>query len=266
MIDEPPLSSPAAPFQPIDRDHMLGLEKGLAVIACFDGDHPRLTIADVARMTGLTRATARRCLITLSRLGYAATDGRLFTLTPRVLRLGYAYLSSTPLTAMLQSALERLSEQIGESASASVLDGSEIVYVARAATKRIMSVGLAIGARLPAHCTSMGRVLLAALPEDEARRRIEATPRPALTARTVTDVGAIMARLAAARADGYAIIDQELEIGLASVAVPVIDRAGRTLAAINVGTQAARFPADLLRTEFLPRLQQVQADLSRIIA
>ncbi len=259
------MDQPTPPFRQIDRDHMLGLEKGLAVIACFDGGHPRLTIADVARMTGLTRATARRCLITLARIGYAETDGRFFALTPRVLRLGYAYLSSTPLTAVLQSALERLSEEIGESSSASILDGREIVYVARAATKRIMSVGLAIGARLPATCTSMGRVLLAALPEDEARRRVEASDRRALTSRTVTDVEAIMALIAAARTDGHAIIDQELEVGLTSIAVPVVDRAGRTLAAINIGTQAARFPPDLLQSGLLPKLVAVQADLARIL-
>ena len=132
------MDTPADSFRQIDRDHMLGLEKGLAVIACFDARHQRLTIADVARMTGLTRATARRCLITLARIGYAETDGKFFQLTPRVLKLGYAYLSSTPLTAILQNALERLSESIGESCSASILDGDEIVYVARAATKRIM--------------------------------------------------------------------------------------------------------------------------------
>lgn len=261
----PSSDPPAVPFRQIDRDHMLGLEKGLACIACFDGTHPRLTIADVARMTGLTRATARRCLITLVRIGYAETDGRFFTLTPRVLKLGYAYLAATPLTAVLQSALERLSETIGESSSASILDGGEIVYVARAATKRIMSVGLAVGARLPAYCTSMGRVLLAALPEAEARALVEAADRRALTARTVTGVEAIMARLARARAEGHAVIDQELEIGLTSIAVPVADRAGRVLAAINIGTQAARFPPEALVREFLPRLQSVQADLARVL-
>ncbi len=259
------MNQPAQPFRQIDRDHMLGLEKGLAVIACFDAAHPRLTIADVARMTGLTRATARRCLITLARIGYAETDGRLFALTPRVLRLGYAYLSSTPLTTILQSALERLSEEIGESSSASILDGSEIVYVARAATRRIMSVGLSVGARLPAFCTSMGRVLLAALPDEEARRRIEATPRVPRTGRTVTDAGALMALLGGIRRDGHAIIDQELEIGLASIAVPVFDIRGRTLASINVGAQATRFPPELLVRDLLPKLKAVQADLARIV-
>lgn len=259
------MDATAAPFRQIDRDHMLGLEKGLAVIACFDGGHQRLTIADVARMTGLSRATARRCLITLHRIGYAETDGRFFTLTPRVLKLGYAYLSSTPLTTILQSALERLSEAIGESSSGSILDGDDIVYVARAVTKRIMSVGLAVGARLPAFCTSMGRILLAALPEDEALKRVEASPRSARTAKTVTATGDIMQRLAAARRDGYAIIDQELEIGLTSIAVPVFDTRGRVLAAINVGTQATRFPPDLLVRDLLPRLKAVQADLQRIL-
>ena len=244
---------------------MLGLEKGLAVIACFDAGHPRLTIADVARMTGLSRATARRCLITLARIGYAETDGRHFALTPRVLQLGYAYLSSTPLTAVLQNALERLSEEIGESSSASLLDGRDIVYVARAATKRIMSVGLSVGSRLPAYCTSMGRVLLAALPEDEARRRVEASDRRALTRATATTVEAFMARVAAARTAGYAVIDQELEVGLTSIAVPVIDREGKVVAAINVGTQATRFPPGIIVAEILPKLLKVQAELARIV-
>ena len=244
---------------------MLGLEKGLAVIACFDAGHPRLTIADVARMTGLSRATARRCLITLARIGYAETDGRHFALTPRVLQLGYAYLSSTPLTAVMQNALERLSEEIGESSSASLLDGRDIVYVARAATKRIMSVGLSVGSRLPAYCTSMGRVLLAALPEDEARRRVEASDRRALTRATATSVEAIMARVAAARTAGYAVIDQELEVGLTSIAVPVIDREGKVVAAINVGTQATRFPPGIIVAEILPKLLKVQAELARIV-
>jgi IclR family pca regulon transcriptional regulator len=255
----------AAPFRQIDRDHMLGLEKGLAVIACFDAGHPRLTIADVARMTGLSRATARRCLITLARIGYAETDGRHFALTPRVLQLGYAYLSSTPLTAVLQNALERLSEEIGESSSASLLDGRDIVYVARAATKRIMSVGLSVGSRLPAYCTSMGRVLLAALPEHEARRRVEASDRRALTRATATSVEAVMARVAAARTAGYAVIDQELEVGLTSIAVPVIDREGKVVAAINVGTQATRFPPGIIVAEILPKLLKVQAELARIV-
>lgn len=244
---------------------MLGLEKGLAVIACFDGRNTRLTIADVARMTGLSRATARRCLITLARIGYAETDGRHFTLTPRVLQLGYAYLSSTPLTAVLQNALERLSEEIGESSSASLLDGRDIVYVARAATKRIMSVGLSVGSRLPAYCTSMGRVLLAALPEEEARRRVEASDRRPLTRATATTVEAVMARVAAARAAGYAVIDQELEVGLTSIAVPVIDREGKVVAAINVGTQATRFPPGVIVAEILPKLLAVQGELARIV-
>jgi len=182
-----------------------------------------------------------------------------------VLRLGYAYLSSTPLTTILQSALERLSEEIGESSSASILDGSEIVYVARAATRRIMSVGLSVGARLPAFCTSMGRVLLAALPDEEARRRVEAMPRAPRTGRTVTDADTIMRLLDGIRRDGHAIIDQELEIGLTSIAVPVFDIRGRTLAAINVGTQATRFPPDLLVRDLLPKLKAVQADLARIV-
>ena len=137
--------------------------------------------------------------------------------------------------------------------------------MARAATKRIMSIGLSVGARLPAFCTSMGRVLLAALPEEEARARIQASPRRTLTGKTVTDIDQIMELLAAARTEGHAIVDQELEIGLTSIAVPVIDARGRTLAAINIGTQATRFPPDLLARDLLPKLKAAQAELSRIV-
>src|SRR5262245_59608499 len=151
-----------------DRDFILGLKKGLAVIECFDDEHERLTSADVAAKTGLSRAAARRCLLTLHKLGYANYDGKLFMLAPRVMRLGYAYLLSASLPQLLQPFLEHLSEQVHESSSAAILEGEEIVYLARAATRRIMSSGLCIGTRLPTYCTSMGRVLLAGLPPGEA--------------------------------------------------------------------------------------------------
>ena len=156
--------------------------KGLQVLECFGADHPRLSITDVARMTGLDRATARRCLLTLHGLGYAGYDGKFFTLTPKVLRLGMGALAALPLPQIVQPWLDQLSEKIGQSCSVSILDGTEIVYMARAAQRRVMSIGLMPGSRLPAHCTSMGRVLLAALPETEARAVVAASD---LTPRTV---------------------------------------------------------------------------------
>src|SRR5581483_3821924 len=160
-----------------DRNFMAGFGKGLAVIECFDDRHPNLTIAQVAQRTGLSRAAARRCLLTLQRLGYASFNHKFFTLTPRVLRLGYAYLSATDLPQLIQPFLERLSEELQESCSATVLDGDEIVYIARSAKKRVMSVSLGVASRLPAFCTSMGRVLLAALEPDDAIKRLAATER-----------------------------------------------------------------------------------------
>ena len=167
-------------------DFIAGLSKGLGVIECFDDEHAQLTIAGVASKTGLSRAAARRCLLTLQQLGYVDYDSNLFRLTPRVLRLGYAYIASSELPQIIQPHLERLSGQIRESCSASILDGGEILYVARAATKRIMSVSLGVGTRLPAYCTSMGRVLLAALEPDEAAKRIAGFRRTQFTPHTRT--------------------------------------------------------------------------------
>ncbi|MGL4974393.1 MAG: IclR family transcriptional regulator domain-containing protein, partial [Bosea sp. (in: a-proteobacteria)] len=208
----------AGQSQVAERDLMAGLEKGLAVIACFDGAHQQLTIAEVSAMTGLSRAAARRCLLTLTASHYATYDGKFFRLTARVLRLGYAYLASSPLPQILQPFLEQLSEETHESASASILEGHEIIYIARSAQKRIMSVGLSIGARLPAYCTSMGRMLLSALPAEEARQRVLAARPVPLTGHTLTETGAVMARVHQAAAQGWALVDQELEIGLISIA------------------------------------------------
>ncbi len=248
-----------------DPNFVAGLQKGLAVMECFDDEHERLTIAEIARMTGLSRAAVRRCLLTLQALGYAGLDGKFFTLKPRILKLGYAYLSSTALPQLLQPFLEEVSEATHESCSASLLDGEEIVYIARAATKRIMSVGLSVGSRLPAFCTSMGRVLLAALPPDEARARLAGAERRRLTPLTRTAVEELLAILDKVRGAGYAINDQELEMGLASIAVPVVNAAGRTVAAINLGAQAARVTAGELAERFLPRLLNAQASLRPLI-
>ena len=249
-----------------ERDLMGGLAKGLAVIESFCADRPRQTISQVSAMSGLDRATARRCLLTLAHHGYAEHDGKFFTLTPRVLRLGTACLAAMPLPQRVQPVLDALSERIGESTSVSILDGAEIVYVARASQRRVMSIALMPGSRLPAYCTSMGRVLLAALPEAEAAARLGPGPLPARTPRTLTDPAAILAELSRVRAQGYALIDQEVEAGLCSIAVPVRDAQGRVVAALNVGLSAGRAPAADLPALFLPALAAVQRDLRGLLA
>jgi IclR family pca regulon transcriptional regulator len=229
--------------------------RGLAVIRAFDAGHEALSLADISRSTGLPRATVRRSLLTLQVLGYATSDGKLFRLTPRILALGYAYLASTPLTRVLQPVLEEVSGRIHESCSASTLDDTEIVYVARSATKRIMSVGLAVGSRLPAYCTSMGRVLLAAEPRERAREIIARSAIRKLTAHTLTDPAALEAELDKVAEQGFCVVDQELEVGLRSIAVPIRSAAGHVLAAMNVSAQAGRVSAADLVATVLPVLR-----------
>lgn len=248
-----------------ERDVMSGLAKGLAVIETFGADTPRQSIAQVSAASGLDRATARRCLLTLAQQGYASWDGKYFTLTPRVLRLGTACLAAMPLPQLVQPLLDSLSDRIGESSSVSILDGDEIVYIARAAQQKVMSIALMPGSRLPAHCTSMGRVLLAALPEAQARALLGPGPLPARTPQTLTDPQAVMAELARIRAQGHAVNDQEIETGLRSIAVPVLDAHSRTVAAMNIGVSSARATPDEMRTRFLPALQDMQDSLRRML-
>ncbi|WP_334192905.1 IclR family transcriptional regulator [Pararhodobacter sp.] len=248
-----------------ERDLMGGLAKGLRVIETFTAERPRQSISEVSAACGMDRATVRRCLLTLAQEGYADYDGKFFTLTPRVLRLGTACLATMPLPQIVQPMLDALSEAIGESSSVSILDGDEIVYVARAAQRRVMSIALMPGSRLPAFCTSMGRVLLAARPEAEVRALLEATPLPARTPKTLTDPGAILAELARVKAQGYAVIDEEVELGLRSIAVPLVSARGRTIAALNVGLAASRMEAGALAGHFLPALQEVQVRLKGLL-
>lgn len=259
-------SEPAKESMPTPRetDQMGGFAKGLLVIEAFGHGVEGLTLADVARLTGLDRATARRCVLTLVNAGYAVAENRHFRLTPRILRLSQAYLAA-PLPRLLQPSLETLAEKLHESSSACVLDGTEIVYIARAAQHRVMSIGLTTGSRLPAFCTSMGRALLASLPPSQAREILEASDRTPRTKRTITDIDKLMAKLEEVRRLGYAMIDQELEIGLRSLAVPVRNTQGRVVAAINVGMQATRATPEQLRADFLPHLLKAQAHLAEII-
>jgi len=244
-----------------DRDFVASLEKGLLVIEAFDASRPRLTLSDVSRITGITRAAARRYLRTLTRLNYADFDGRYFSLSPRILRLGYAYLSSTALPTRLQPYLERISEETGESSSAAVLDGDEIVYIARAATRRIMSIGLGVGSRLPAYCTSLGRAILAyQSPEtlEAYLKRVRLEPR---TPKTITDRDALRDVLEATRRQGYAMVNEELELGLRSIAVPLVQKNGQVSIALNISAQAARVPAAEMEERFLPALRSASEAL-----
>ncbi|MBM1175017.1 IclR family transcriptional regulator [Microvirga arabica] len=244
-----------------DRDFVASLEKGLLVIEAFDVSRPRLTLSDVSKLTGITRAAARRYLLTLTKLGYAEFDGRYFSLTPRILRLGYAYLSSASLSAQVQPLLERISEETGESSSAAVLDGDDIVYIARSATRRIMSIGLGVGSRLPAHCTALGRAILAYQPEDALRAYMQRVRLEARTPKTITDKAAFQSALDATRAQGYAIVNEELEYGLRSIAVPVVQKNGRVTLALNLSAQAGRISAEEMEERFLPLLKSASETL-----
>lgn len=246
-------------------EHVQSLERGLSVIRCFDADHARLTLTDVANRTGLTRATARRLLLTLESLGYVSSNGRHFSLTPRVLDIGYAYLSSLNIQQIAQPFLEALSEQVNESVSVTVLDGSDIIYVARVPTKRIMTISLGLGSRLPAHCTSMGRVLLAELPPEQLRAIVPERLEPH-TEHTICTRDALEAELATVRRQGWALVDEELEIGLRSLAAPLRDAGGRAVAAMNVSTHAGRTATDEIHASILPAVLRTAGDVSEALA
>lgn len=242
MSDKPAQSS----------DYVQSLERGLAVIRAFDAEHRELALSEVARLTGLTRAAARRFLLTLVKLGYVNYSQGRFSLRPRVLELGYAYLSSLSLPEVAQPHMEALVAQVNESCSISVLDDLDVVYVARVPTRRIMSITLAVGTRLPAFVTSMGRVLLAGLPDEELEERLARIEIVPLTSRTVKDMDGLRAILAAVRRQEYAATDQELEEGLRSLAVPLHSASGAVTAALNVSVHASRASMPVLRREFLP--------------
>ncbi|NWG52995.1 MAG: helix-turn-helix domain-containing protein [Hydrogenophilaceae bacterium] len=245
-------------------DQMGGFLKGLAVIEAFGQGRRALTIAEAARIVNLDRAAVRRCLLSLVKAGYAASDGRYFELTPRVLRLGHAYLSA-PLPTLIQPSLDRLADAILESCSASILDGAEVVYLARASHHHIMGAGLHPGSRLPAYCTSMGRVLLAALPPEQSRAIIEGSERTQITSRTLTRIDDLMQELQRVRTQGYALVDQELAVGSRSIALPIRNIAGKTVAAINVAAHTSRASLTHLRQAVLPAMQECQASLAQIL-
>ncbi|UIK08338.1 IclR family transcriptional regulator [Neorhizobium galegae] len=248
-----------------ETDFVSGFARGLKVIEAFGETTPRLAIADVAKATGLDRATARRCLLTLAELGYADYDGKFFVLTPKILRLGHAYLSATPLPHIVQPFLDKLAEEVHQSASASVLDGTEVVYIARASQKRVMSINLMPGSRLPAYCASMGRVLLAAMPDNESLALLKQSNLKSFTPRTLTDPIRLMEEFSRVREQGFAVIDQELELGLCSIAVPLENDRGRVVAAINIGAPAASVPAVEMADRYLEPLKGVAKLLKSLL-
>jgi IclR family pca regulon transcriptional regulator len=254
---------PEAP--PRDRQFVQSLERGLSVIRALSASEPQ-TLSDVARATGLTRAASRRFLLTLQQLGYVHLSGTRFALTPQVLELGYAYLSSLTLPEVAQPHLERLVEEIHESSSVSVLDGTDVVYVARVPTRRIMRVAISVGTRFPAYATSMGRVLLAGLEAAQLDDVLDRSDLQPLTPETIHEPAALRAELARVRNQGWAIVDQELEAGLRSVAAPIRDRSGTVTAAVNVSAHATRTGVDDVRATLLPPLLATAGAIERDLA
>ncbi|HVE54221.1 MAG TPA: IclR family transcriptional regulator C-terminal domain-containing protein [Ramlibacter sp.] len=237
--------------------------RGLEVIRSFSAAAPRQTLTEVAGRTGLTRAGARRILLTLQALGYVESDGKLFTLTPRILDLGFAYLSSMPMWNVAEPLMEALVEEVKESCSAAVLEGADIVYVLRVSTRKIMRNTLGIGSRLPAYCTSMGRMLLAGLPDEAIREMLRAAPLQARTRHTLTEAEGVLAKVQQARRQGWCLVNQELEEGLLSMAAPVTDRAGRIIAAINISGQVNRTSARVMQETMLAPLREAAQLISR---
>lgn len=248
-----------------DPDFMTSLGRGLVVLSVFS-QHPReVTMSQISTETGISRAAVRRVLYTLEKLGYVGEQGRGFVLLPRVLGMGGAYVASSSMTAAAQPVLDALRDDVHESCSLGVLDGDDVLYVARAETVRIMSIGLRAGSRLPAYCTSMGRILLAALPRDTLENYLERNPLRPRTQRTMTRMDEFLETLERVRREGVSLVDQELEIGLRSIAVPVRARSGEVVGALNIGTQAGRISLSTMQSQLLPRLREAAQRLGTLL-
>jgi IclR family pca regulon transcriptional regulator len=259
-----PRATAAPPFEQ-SRDYVQSLARGLAVLAAFDAQHPTLGLADVAARTGLSRAAARRLVLTLQHLGYVRQQGRGFVLSPRVLELGFGCLGALRLTDLAQPLVEQLAQRVGHSCSMAVLDGQSIVYVLRVPVRRVMTVALGVGARLPAHAASMGRVLLAGLPPAALQRWLAGCRPVRLTPHTVTDVRRLRRIVAEVRAQGYAYVEQEMELGLCSLAVPVRDRDGNVIAALNASLPYHAAASRHALGEVLPELRATAAAVERCL-
>jgi IclR family transcriptional regulator, pca regulon regulatory protein len=248
----------------IDREYLAGLEKGLSIIEAFSADEGGLNVARAAELAGISRASARRCLRTLQLLGYAEHDGKRFRLAPRALRLGHAYLASTPLARVIQPVIEAASERTKHSMSVGLLDDTQVVVIARAYVQRSLSGGLGVGSWLPAYCSANGRVLLSALPDGRVEAILKRTSRVRLTKRTRVGVLEIMSEIALIRERGYAANEEEVELGLSTIAVPVRNRSGNIIASMSlssIGTAAERKQLIAL----LPELQATSFRLSGIV-
>lgn len=244
------------------RDYVSSLARGLDVLRVFNSTRRKMTLSEVAAETGNTRAGARRILLTLVREGYAVADGRLFDLTPKVLELGFSVLSSKGTWDIARPFIEHLSEEIRESVSAAILDEYNVVYVSGTQFHRVISVGITVGRRFPAHCTATGRVLLAALPQDQWPAMLDSVPLTRMTDRTVTDREEFRKILEDVRDKGWSLVDQELEIGLMSIAVPVYTFSGDIIGAVNVGIPTLRMTPEGMVNEILPKLQTTVENLS----
>ncbi|MEG3002555.1 MAG: IclR family transcriptional regulator C-terminal domain-containing protein [Comamonas sp.] len=239
--------------------------RGLEVIRSFSAQAPVQTLSEVAARTGMTRAGARRILLTLQTLGYVHSDGKHFRLTPRILDLGFAYLSSMPLWSLAGPAMEGLVDAVGESCSAAVLDGLDVVYVLRVHTHKIMSTNLGVGSRLPAFWTSLGRVLLGALPDEQVQALMDRCPRSQFTQLTQTSDEALWASIRQTRSQGWCLLNQELEEGLISIAAPVRNSLGQTVAALNISGQANRTSAEMMQNQLLPQLLRTCDSISQLL-
>ena len=249
-----------------DKEFMATLAKGLALLGSFDKQRPAMTLSEAAKATGFSRATARRILRTLAELGYVVQNGREFSLSSGILKLGFAYLATQNWIEQASPQLRQLGEEFHESCSAAILEGAEIVYVARFPARRIMSVTLAVGTRLPAFHTSLGRIQLGFLDDAELWCRLRSLRVEAYTPSTITDVQALYERVREDHAQGFSIVDEELERGLRSIAVPIIDRAGQAIAGLNVSTHSTRTTRNEMRERFLPRLRAVAENISASVA
>jgi len=257
----PPLGTATAGFDN-SPDYIQSLHRGLDVIRAFSRENPSMTLSEIAEITGLSRAVVRRVLLTLQFLGFVGQQGRQFFLSPRILELGFSYLSTLPFTDLALPFMEELTHQVHESCSLSVLDGDEIVYVQRVPVRKVMTISLGIGARLPAYCASMGRVLLAALPEDELSKRLPAEL-SARTAFTITTHDGLRRELVDVRQQGFAYVEQELEMGLCSLSVPIRDRSGRVIAALNIGMPYRAGARERAINELLPALRATGQQIER---
>jgi IclR family pca regulon transcriptional regulator len=249
-----------------DPNFMTSLARGLSVIQCFSHATSFLTVSQISQATGFSRASVRRCLYTLSKLGLAnSEDGTHFTLLPRVLTLGHSYIFSMPLSKVAQPVLDRLSQVLRESCSIAMLDGADVIHIAHANISRVLAVDLSMGSRLPAIYTSMGRVLLAHLPPKDLEAHLARAEFFPHTKHSIPDIKALRQALHLVRHDGFALVDQELEMGLCALAVPLRNAAGRVIAALNVGAPVQRVSAHDFVTKFVPHLQAAAQELSMLL-